>query len=567
MLEVFDELGLKPKVIAGTSIGALFGAAYASGLSARLIKAHTEEVLSQRLGLTRYLLSARSEPVQRFLNILPIRSSLLKPELLLDLMLPSKVARDFAHLAIPLKVVATDFYAQEQIVLDSGDLRSAIAASMALPALFTPVTRDGRVLMDGGLVNPLPFDVLKGEADITVAIDVSGASLGPGNRVAAHRLLRARLVLADPAALDRAREAEGPAARHLYRCRGRRVPRARVPPLQAGDDGSRPGQGAAQAPARARAGEPDRRDAAGPTACPANHPRRETAFRPEAVRPAGVRYDRQSAGGQHPCAPGPRIALALGGGSARGLAHIVMLEVFDELGIKPVDHCRHVDGLDLRRLLCGRPVGRRNPRGLREPASPAAPPSCKQFAGKLRGGISTLWSVRSPGIVDNVTLFEMLLPEVLHSDFDSLKIPFLAIAADFYAIEQVILDHGPVIPALAASCALPGMARPVVLEGRVLIDGGYVNPVPYDVVMDRADITVAVDVTGDPQRRPGARVPGTVEAVTGATQLLFHSITREKLKSHRARHFHPAQGRRLLPRSTISGSAKSCCCARAPRTT
>src|SRR6185503_2877453 len=83
MLEVFDELGLKPKVIAGTSIGALFGAAYASGLSASLIRAHTEEALSQRFGLTRYLLSARSEPVQRFLNILPIRSSLLKPELLL----------------------------------------------------------------------------------------------------------------------------------------------------------------------------------------------------------------------------------------------------------------------------------------------------------------------------------------------------------------------------------------------------------------------------------------------------------------------------------------------------
>src|SRR5262249_53983789 len=73
MFEVFDEMGLKPTVIAGTSIGALFGAAYASGLSARLIKAHTEEVLGQRMGLTRYLLSARSEPVQRFLNILPIR--------------------------------------------------------------------------------------------------------------------------------------------------------------------------------------------------------------------------------------------------------------------------------------------------------------------------------------------------------------------------------------------------------------------------------------------------------------------------------------------------------------
>ena len=60
-------------------------------------------------------------------------------------------------------------------------LRPAVAASMALPALFTPVTIGDRLLVDGGLVNPLPFDVLSGEADITVAIDVSGApAAGPG---------------------------------------------------------------------------------------------------------------------------------------------------------------------------------------------------------------------------------------------------------------------------------------------------------------------------------------------------------------------------------------------------
>jgi len=234
--------------------------------------------------------------------------------------------------------------------------------------------------------------------------------------------------------------------------------------------------------------------------------------------------------GEESTGSGPRIALALGGGSARGLAHIAMLEVFDELGIKP----SIIAGTSMGSICGACYAAGLSAAEIRDGfesqfTSPAT--FFKQFAGKLRGGISTLWSVRSPGIVDNVTLFEMLLPEVLHSDFESLKIPFLAIAADFYAIEQVILDHGPVIPALAASCALPGMARPVVLEGRVLIDGGYINPVPYDVVMDRADITVAVDVTGDPQRRPGARVPGTVEAVTGATQLLFHSITREKLKS------------------------------------
>jgi NTE family protein len=182
MLEVFDELGIKPAIIAGTSIGAIFGAAYASGLSARLIRAHTEEVLGQRFGFAQALLAARSEPVLKLLNFLPVRSSLLSPELLLDQLLPSRVARDFAGLAIPFKAVATDFYAQEQVVIDSGDLRSAVAASLALPALFSGVERDERLLMDGGLVNPLPFDVLESSADITVAIDVTGASSGPGRR-------------------------------------------------------------------------------------------------------------------------------------------------------------------------------------------------------------------------------------------------------------------------------------------------------------------------------------------------------------------------------------------------
>ena len=95
MLEVFDELGIKPKIIAGTSIGAIFGAAYASGLSAKLIRAHVEEALSQRFGIARQLLSARSEPVLKILNFLPIRSSLLKPESLLEFMLPSAAAARF----------------------------------------------------------------------------------------------------------------------------------------------------------------------------------------------------------------------------------------------------------------------------------------------------------------------------------------------------------------------------------------------------------------------------------------------------------------------------------------
>jgi len=180
MLEVFDELGLKPKVIAGTSIGAVFGAAYAAGLPARAIRAHAQAVLSQRLDVARLLLAARTEPITRFLNLLPVRFALLQPEPLLSSLLPAGVPNDFAALAIPLRVVATDFYAQEQVVFSQGRLRTAVAASMALPAIFAPVMSEGRTLMDGGLVNPLPFDVIRNEADIVVAIDVSGASTGPG---------------------------------------------------------------------------------------------------------------------------------------------------------------------------------------------------------------------------------------------------------------------------------------------------------------------------------------------------------------------------------------------------
>jgi NTE family protein len=226
----------------------------------------------------------------------------------------------------------------------------------------------------------------------------------------------------------------------------------------------------------------------------------------------------------------PRIALALGGGSARGLSHIVMLEAFDELGVKP----SIIVGTSMGSI-CGAAFAA----GLSAAEIRAEFMSVlsnrtaffRRVAGKLVGELSTLWSPRAPSLIDNTTLFEMLLPEVMHRDFASLKIPFLAVATDFYGIQQVVLDRGPLIPALAASCSLPGLSRPVALEGRLLIDGGYINPLPYDVVIGRADVTVAVDVTGDPQRRPGVRVPGTIDLLTGATQILFHSVTREKLKS------------------------------------
>lgn len=182
MLEVLDEMGIKPAVIAGTSIGAIFGAAYASGYSAAAIRAHTEELLRSRFEILRQFFSARQEPLGRVLNVLQLRSALLNAEALLDIVMPPRVAKEFEDLAIPLRVVAADFYTQDQVVLSAGPTRRAIAASMALPALFAPVVTDEYALMDGGLVNPLPFDVISGQADIIIAINVSGAGRLPEDR-------------------------------------------------------------------------------------------------------------------------------------------------------------------------------------------------------------------------------------------------------------------------------------------------------------------------------------------------------------------------------------------------
>jgi NTE family protein len=176
VLEVFDELGIRPKVIAGTSIGALFGAAYASGLPAKLIRALTEETLGRRIDIVRQLFSARSDPVQKFLNFFPLRSALLKSEAILEMIFPSQVAADFKSLSIPLRLVATDLGSRSAVVMTEGPLRPAVAASIAVPVIFQPVVLGGRTLVDGGLVNPLPFDLVAKDADVTVAIDVSGAA-------------------------------------------------------------------------------------------------------------------------------------------------------------------------------------------------------------------------------------------------------------------------------------------------------------------------------------------------------------------------------------------------------
>lgn len=182
VLQAFDDLGLKPCAISGTSIGAMVGSAYAAGISAQDLREHVLDVLRSRTRVVRRIFGERPGTLFDLIDFSPFSSALLDGERLLKIFLPLAVPEAFSDLRIPFVAVATDFYERSQVVLAQGSLRRAVAASIALPGLISPQTIDGRLLIDGGMVNPLPFDQLRGKADITVAVDVIGGNPRQGNR-------------------------------------------------------------------------------------------------------------------------------------------------------------------------------------------------------------------------------------------------------------------------------------------------------------------------------------------------------------------------------------------------
>lgn len=174
VIEALDELGIRPVAIAGSSIGAIMGAGMAAGMSGRDMRHYAYTVLSNRAEVLSRIWRARpgsfGEMVAGGFGF-----SQFDIERILRSFLPSAVPQTFDELAIPLQVTATDYYGHSLAVFGEGDLQSALAASAAIPAVFRPVKRDGRLLVDGGIYNPVPFDLLEGKADIVVAIDVVGA--------------------------------------------------------------------------------------------------------------------------------------------------------------------------------------------------------------------------------------------------------------------------------------------------------------------------------------------------------------------------------------------------------
>ncbi len=224
----------------------------------------------------------------------------------------------------------------------------------------------------------------------------------------------------------------------------------------------------------------------------------------------------------------PRIGLALGGGSARGFAHVPVLEALDEMGIVPAA----IAGTSM-----GSVIGSAYAAGLSGEAIRAHVGDLFRTRSDF---LSRIWQLRprrlnefvfGVGQLDLERALTIFMPKPMPPDFAGLRIPLRVVATDYYAGEPAVLSEGLLFPAVAASAAIPMLFRPVTIGGRVMIDGGICNPVPFDLLVD-CDIVIAVDVLGGPNGTPG-RTPGSLESVFAAAQVFQRSLLAEKLKAAR----------------------------------
>ena len=214
-----------------------------------------------------------------------------------------------------------------------------------------------------------------------------------------------------------------------------------------------------------------------------------------------------------------RIGLALGGGGARGLAHLGVYQRLTELGV-PI-HC--VAGTSIGAIVGAIVAAGRLDRALEW----CAEPDWKKFPRLVFETRLTSKALTTGRQV------ERLLAELIETaDFSDLEMPFAAVATDLNTGEEVVMREGDLLSAVRASMSIPGVFRPVEREGRVLVDGQLVNPVPISVCRAMgADSVIAVDI--NPPNDPASAKPlddmNIVDIMTGTLTILNCELTRRSL--------------------------------------
>lgn len=186
--------------------------------------------------------------------------------------------------------------------------------------------------------------------------------------------------------------------------------------------------------------------------------------------------------------PKKYVALALGSGGARGLAHIGVIKVLEENKV-PINL---VTGTSIGALIGGVYASGKDINSLE---------NIVQDVNKVMVAKLLIPKLFSSGFADNKRIIDFIKTLVGNVKIENLKIPFAAVATDFITGEEVIIDKGPLVDAIMASIAIPTIFQPVHLNGLYLIDGGMSNPLPISIAKEMgARKIIAVNVSPNPKR-------------------------------------------------------------------
>lgn len=180
--------------------------------------------------------------------------------------------------------------------------------------------------------------------------------------------------------------------------------------------------------------------------------------------------------------PPASLGIALGSGGARGLAHIGILEALAELDFHP----EFVTGTSIGSIVGAAYADNRLPQ-LHDLAVSI---DLRTFLFKIMD-----FGMPRSGLVEGKRIQQLLEELLPDTSFEKLRKPFRCVAAALKTGDEVVFSSGPLIPAIRASISIPGIFTPIEIDGRHLIDGGLVNPIPVDQVRELgAKTVIAVDV-------------------------------------------------------------------------
>src|SRR5512145_453114 len=244
----------------------------------------------------------------------------------------------------------------------------------------------------------------------------------------------------------------------------------------------------------------------------------------------------------------PRVGLVLSGGGARGMAHVGVIRVLEEMKI-PV-HC--IAGTSMGAIVGGLYAAGMSPDEMEkmvtsmewnEAFRDKPPPSELSFRRKKDaadylinfdlgfkdGGFSI-----PMGLLQGQNLNLMLKTMLFHTegidDFNKLNIPFRAMATDIETGDAVILDKGDLVKAIRASMSIPALFAPVEINGKLLVDGGIANNLPVDIARQMgADVLIVVDISTSLSRRK--QLTSSVEITSQLTSILVQRNTADQIRT------------------------------------